>query len=148
MREDAVELFGGRSSLASQLVGGLGLKNIVHAEDDSDDGASAVAILSRVRRQDLLDCFNGANRALDRVMPLEWADGEKEFWRKRMNENGEPVMVAEGGVAADEDVALELFVRMEALKTLCMPRSASTSTSKNTSELKSKYQEMLSSFPE
>ncbi len=54
-------------------------------------------------------------------------------------------MIGEGGVAGDEDLALELFVRLDALQAICATPNMTEQSA--ATDLRHKYQEMLSIEP-
>lgn len=137
MRTSAVDLFGGTDALARKIFEGVRLRSLVTE-------GKAVEALKGIGRQEILSLLDQLNPSLDELVHIEWQSDEKAYWMQQMQSLGGASMVAEGGAAPNENVALEVFVLMEALSTVCKRAPAKLKCDiERTAEMRKKYDEML-----
>lgn len=127
----ASELFGGPEVLAARIY-----ETSLAPRSSESDGAAALKAVGQWSRQQLLERLDRDGTTLASVMRLNMNDADRDYWLKQMRLNA---MVASGGADPDEDVALEVFVRLEALNEVCRKEDSTIMSSERRSELRNKY---------
>lgn len=137
MNKQATDLFGGPQELAHRIAGGIGLQTL--------DGEGALAVVQRLQRHDVLKIFESRNQPLDSIMSIKWTDEDREYWKARMQSGTRTTMVSEGGATPNLDIALEIYVRMEALGAVCSSEPEDRISTPDIESLRRKYRPLAQS---
>ncbi|MEM9943191.1 MAG: hypothetical protein AAF939_16630 [Planctomycetota bacterium] len=133
MASSALKLFEGNAPLA--IIDAL--KSVDAMFEQLLSGKTAEEFLKAITRQQLLDYLSGHGLRLDSVLPINWEgkEDEKQLWLKKMSNDSFGISV--GGNIASREMLLETYIRLEALRELCMPPQPGKSD--KMSDLRKKY---------